>query len=266
MAIKQFVYNFVLPKLNKYVFGKFSLKLVTARTPNRNFTNFFEHLKKLDFVSNTVIDIGVGNGTTTLYDGNKSAKFYLIEPVPDDHGTVKRIAEKLNAEFFNVAAGASDGEVEFFLHNDVTGSSIFRQLEEEPSLDGRQIKVPMKRLDDMIPADVGRPCLLKIDTQGAELEVLKGAEKTLQNVDMVIIEVSLHQFREGCPEMDEVIHEMSLRGFACYEALEGHYRSLDNALAQLDIVFVRRDSVLRKHKTFFSLDQAKNYAEYGTLR
>jgi FkbM family methyltransferase len=262
--LKQFVYNHVLPGINAML-RPLSLKLVTRRTPNRNFKEFFEHLAGLGVRMKTVIDVGVGNGTETLYAANPGARFVLVEPVPDTRGTVAAIARRLDAKFFNVAAGARDGEIDFHLHDDITGSSMYRQLE-GGALDGTLVKVPVRRLDDIIGHEVTRPCLLKIDTQGAEVDVIDGARQLLRSVDIAIIEVSFHQFREGAVEMHEVVQAMVAAGFRCYEVLEGHYRSVDNALAQVDLVFVPEQSALRSVKTFFSQQQVDAYLKSGTLR
>ena len=100
--LKQFLYTRVMPGINTAL-KPLSLKLVTRRTPNRNFKEFFEHLAGLGVRMKTVIDVGVGNGTETLYAANKGAAFVLVEPVPDTNGTVAAIARRLDAKFFNVA-------------------------------------------------------------------------------------------------------------------------------------------------------------------
>lgn len=264
MNIKEFVYFKVFPVINA-VLRPLSLKLSTTRTPNRNFTEFFAHLSHIDYRFKTVIDVGVGNGTETLYRGTAGAKYFLIEAVPDTKGVVKAISQRLNATLFNVAAGKQSGTVEFYQHADVTGSSLLKQLESNERLNGELISVPMEPLDALIPNDIAQPALLKIDTQGAELDVLEGAKNSLANIDMIILEVSFHQFREGAPEVSDVVCYMREIGFVPYEILEGHYRSLDNALAQVDIVFVKNESILRKDKAFFSEKQVDQYLGQGKL-
>lgn len=258
-SIKHRVARLVLPLINR-IAAIASLKVVTAGTPNRDFTAFFEHLRKLGIRFCTVIDVGVAFGTPAVYASNAGAKFYLIEPVPSCKPELDKIAQRLGGEAFNVAAGAADGSMDFFVHPDVSGSSTKRQLEGS-YFDGQHIQVPVRRLDSLIPQPIVRPCLLKIDTQGAELEVLDGATGILGEVDVVIIEVSFHQFRDGAPEFHEVVGRMSELGFCAYETLEGHLRTVDNALAQVDIAFVRENSPLRQHKTFFSPEQARRYLQ-----
>ena len=213
----------------------------------------------------TVIDVGVGKGTDTLYSGVGHADYILVEPVPDTRGVVQKIADKLGGQFFNVAASDTDGETTFFLHEDITGSSLLKQLEKEEGLNGKEICVQTKRLDSIISSSLRTPCILKLDTQGHEINVLKGAANLLRQVDMIICEVSFHQFRQNAPEVADIIIKMREYDYVPYEILEGHYRSVDNALAQVDIVFVKTNSSLRDINTFFSDQQAKEYLKTGKL-
>ena len=88
----------------------------------------------------------------------------------------------------------------FFIHEDTTGSSALPQWEGNV-LDGHCVTVPVRRLDSLIKAPLKRPCILKIDTQGSELAVLSGAAGILDNIDVMLIEVSFHEFRQGAPEV-----------------------------------------------------------------
>ena len=241
------------------------LRIATRSAPTRDFGAFIDHLRGVGIVPRTVVDVGVAFGTPKLYSSLPNAKFFLVEPVPSCRPLLQRLEREIGATCFNVAAGATDGEMDFFVHDDVSGSSAYRQWEGE-ALDGSRVRVPVRRLDGIIPLDIARPCLLKIDTQGAELEVLAGAERLLEQVDIAIVETSFHQFRKGAPEIDQVIDAMARRGFRCYEALEGHFRSLDGAMAQIDIAFVREDSPLRSERAFFRPDQAEAYARRGSSR
>jgi FkbM family methyltransferase len=230
------------------------------RTPNRNFEEFFRHVRKLGMEFKTVIDVGVAYGSPALYTSMPNAKFYLVEPVPHCKDLLDDLTRRLNAEAFNVAAGARDGSMEFFVHGDVSGSSAYRQLEGDV-MDGEKITVPVRRLDSLLPDSIARPSLLKIDTQGAELEVLGGATRILDQIDMLIIETSFHEFRAGAPEFHQVVARAAELGFRAYEILEGHYRYADEALAQVDVAFVRSDSSLRTVKTFFTPVQARSYTQ-----
>lgn len=260
---KQKIVHWLFPVINRLL-SPLKVKLVTRGSPNRDFCDFITHLKKLDFNIQTVIDVGIAFGTPAFYKSLPDAKFYLIEPVPQCLPILQKLEQRIGATYFNVAAGAEDAEIDFFLHPDISGSSTLRQMEGE-AFDGKRISVPLRKLDSIIPKTIARPSLLKIDTQGNELEVLKGAKELLNEVDVVIVETSFHEFRKNAPEIHEIIAGLVNLGFRCYEVLEGHYRRLDNALAQVDIAFVKHDSPLRAAKTFFSETQLTQYLQKKAL-
>lgn len=251
ISLRQRIKDFFLPIVN-LVLRPLSLRLMGRGDPNRTFSEFIGHLSRLGVRFETVIDVGVAYGTNALYRQIPSAKFFLIEPVPKMAPVLQAISKSINAEIFSVAAASFDGEIEFNLHDDVSGSSALSQIE-GAAYDGRRALVPARRLDTLIsPHKLQGPVLLKIDTQGFELEVLRGAIGIIDKIDVVIIECSFHEFRKGAPEVLEVMTEMDRLGFVAYETLEGHYRILDNALAQVDIAFVQRSSVFRADRGMFA--------------
>jgi hypothetical protein len=81
---------------------------------------------------------------------------------------------------------------------------------------------------------------LKIDVQGYELEVLRGATNSLQAFEAVLLEVAIIEINEGAPLLHEVTTFMAARGFIASEICEIHRRPLDKAMSQIDVIFVRR--------------------------
>jgi len=103
--------------------------------------------------------------------------------------------------------------------------------------------------------DSKAPYLIKIDTQGAELEVLSGADKILEKTECIVLEVSLFHFMIGDPQIFDVIDFMKNKGFVVYDVISCLYRPLDNALAQLNISFVREDGMFRKDHRYCTRKQ-----------
>ncbi len=96
--------------------------------------------------------------------------------------------------------------------------------------------------------------LLKVDVQGYELEVLRGGTRTLALAEVVLLEVSLLEYNQGAPLMPEVVAFMASAGFVPYDVCGQFRRETDNALCQIDIMFVRRESALRAKKPFWKRD------------
>jgi FkbM family methyltransferase len=247
------------------IIAPFGVRLQRKHAPTRSFALFFEHLKRLDFDIRTVVDVGVAFGTPPIYEAFPKAKYFLIEPVAECKPVLEDLQQRLNAEYFLVAAGAINGEVTFNVHDDISGSSLFAQAEGR-AFDGEERSTQMRRLDSILPVELGRPVLLKIDTQGAEIEVLKGLGDRIDEIDLLILETSMMPMRHGIPEFADVIRYCDEAGFAVYDILEGHMRALDRALAQIDVAMVRKDSPLRKNAAFFSPDQLTQYLKTSRKR
>jgi hypothetical protein len=77
---------------------------------------------------------------------------------------------------------------------------------------GFEQKVRVERLDSF-PEIIESPALLKIDVQGFELEVLKGADKLLQRFQAVVLEVSHAELYHGAPTPDELAAFLDDAGF-----------------------------------------------------
>ena len=236
----------------------FGLRLMRTNAPVRSFGLFFKHLKSLDFDIRTVIDVGIAFGTPPIYQAFPRARYFLIEPVAECRPVLEELKQRLNAEYFLVAAGAENKEVAFNVHEDISGSSLFPQVEGKV-LDGESRLTPMRRLDSLLPESLEHPVLLKLDTQGAEIEVLKGLGSRIGEIDLLIVETTMMQVRHGIPEFADVVRFCDDAGFVVYDVLEGHVRALDGALAQIDLAFVRKDSRLRSQTATFNSRQLEEY-------
>jgi methyltransferase, FkbM family len=105
------------------------------------------------------------------------------------------------------------------------------------------MEVEVQTLDDLMSA-IGprRPCLLKIDVQGYELEVLSGGRRFLQVVDDVIVECSVRPLYEGAPFAEDVIAMLAEEGF-CLVDVGGDLRESGSRRAlQFDLQFSRSET------------------------
>jgi hypothetical protein len=105
--------------------------------------------------------------------------------------------------------------------------------------------VQVRRFDAVI-GSFERPSLCKIDAQGAELEILIGMGNHLREIDTFIVEVNLIPFILGGPELYDVMSLMHESGYALFDIIGIHRRPHDQALGQLDAVFVPYSSSLRQ--------------------
>jgi FkbM family methyltransferase len=218
------------------------------RYPSRRRTlgDAFQQLARVGVDPAGVIDVGIGaRGTPELYEAFPDARYLLVEPVAEYEPVLKRILERVDGGFAVVAATSTTGTVPLRVAmDDPEASTLF---EEEGSHSFSEREVPGIRLDDLVAERMlDPPYLIKADVQGAELEALKGAERTLEQTEAVTLEASLFEFYRGAPQLADVIAFMQERGFVVYDIVGGHERPLDGALAQVDLVFVQEVGICRR--------------------
>jgi hypothetical protein len=120
-------------------------------------------------------------------------------------------------------------------------------------------------LDDLV-AEHGTagPYVLKVDVEGAELEVLEGAAGVLRESELVLLEVSLFQLVPGAPQLHDVVAWMHEHGFVVGALYNGHNRPLDGQLAQIDIAFVQEGGGFRREHAYATPAQADAlYRQWG---
>lgn len=198
------------------------------------------------FKPKLIVDVGAYEGEWTKLARSvwPMADIRMIEPNPSKVGKLTRVGEETGASLLASLLGAKDGEQVMF-HLMETGSSVF----EERSSVGRQpISLPLRSLDGI--AGDQTVDLLKIDVQGYELEVLKGAERSLKTTGALVLECSLVDINKGAPLLHEVLAFLADRGFVAYDLIELHRRPRDGVLWQVDLIFVPVTSSLRESRSF----------------
>lgn len=81
----------------------------------------------------------------------------------------------------------------------------------------REIAVRNTTIDRLLESSGVQPDVLSIDAQGAELRILKGAEKTLRNVLCAVTEVEFEPIYEGQNLFDEQMTLLRSHGFRLME-------------------------------------------------
>lgn len=222
----------------------------SARHDRTTLGEVLDHVSRMGFRPQTVIDVGVAYGTFGLYERFPDANHLLIEPLKEFEGALKELSCKYNAEYILVAASDKPGTITINVHPDLISSSTFREMEGS-HIDGIPRKVPAVTIDDLCKErNLRGPYLIKADVQGAELKVLDGAKKMLEDTELVIVEVSLFQFFVNGPQLYDIVSYMKERGFVAYDFYGSHNRPLDGALAQVNMVFVKEKGQLRKNHSY----------------
>ena len=86
-----------------------------------------------------------------------------------------------------------------------------------------------------------RITFLKIDAEGSELEVIRGAAETLRHTEFIIAEVSVLPRFQGSYRFAEMIAELDAKGFEVCDILDIG-RADSSPVTFLDLVFQQRDA------------------------
>tara|TARA_B100001057_G_scaffold500679_1_gene617096 strand:- start:4711 stop:5427 length:717 start_codon:yes stop_codon:yes gene_type:complete len=203
------------------------------------------HAIKLGFSPKTIIDVGVAYGTDGLYGQTENVDYLLIEPLQEYESVCQELTQKYGGDYLLAAAGSKSGEIEINVHPDLSGSSILKESEGS-EIDGTPRMVPIITIDEVVQDKQYKgPFLIKLDTQGTELDILEGAKATLDNTELIFLEVSLIEFYRGSPLCADVFEFMTENSFVLYDVFGGAYRPLDGALGQIDFAFCKANSPLR---------------------
>lgn len=199
-------------------------------------------LRAQGYAPRTLLDVGahIGAFSSSFVEMFPGCTPVLVEPNP--HCALP--LAKLPYETHAFAASHEQGEAELHLTSEwlqSTGASLYREnthfFRDEVL---QKIRVPRRRLDDVFAGR--RFDVVKIDTQGAELDVLRGGRTVLSQSDFLLIEVSLVDYNAGGAKAEEVFAELTSMGFQCSGVLEFHRLKgvANGSLLQMDFIFENR--------------------------
>lgn len=151
-----------------------------------------------------------------------------------------------------MALGDSEGEIDIHVAGNSLSSSILDMLpEHERAAPGSAFvgseSVPLRRLD-RVASDYmtgANSVLLKIDTQGYEDRVLKGAAGVLDKVTAIQTELSLVPLYAGQPLFDEMREKIETMGFVLFAIFPGYVHERTGQTLQIDGFFVRPEMAAR---------------------
>jgi FkbM family methyltransferase len=197
-----------------------------------------------------VFDVGANRGQTLLQFRPffRNAQLYCFEPDAEAFAYLERVARAVESvSVFNVALGSFDGERTLYCNAASEGNSLLEVSHKiaEDTAPGwlrpmAEKLVPVHRLDTFCAEhSIERIDLLKLDTQGYEAEVLRGATRLLNQkaVNLVLAEVQFSEYYENQAYFDDVYAVLKESGYRLVDLYQ-KFRAEDQSLTACDALFV----------------------------
>lgn len=208
-----------------------------------------------------VLDVGANRGDTVVRTKQEypNAIVHAFEPVGDVFEELRAATRGLSdVHLHRVAVGEKPGEVELHVTKNRWCSSVLQPGERGKAYYGdwynveRTERVPMVSLDSWAEAHhVRRVDIIKIDVQGLELSVLRGARRLLSQggVKAVLCEAQLVQEYEGSSTFSEIDLDLRSHGFLVHQIHEVVVKGPEQQSSYLDATWMHKDVLerLRKH-------------------
>jgi FkbM family methyltransferase len=211
-------------------------------------------LKTFGWQPKGILDIGAYHGewTMTVRQMFPDARFLMIEAQPEKEPLLRAVAARGPAKVdVRIAlVGSKNRDAVDFFRIDEGGSSGSSTFEEQTTLPRTVLRLPMRRLDELLlPAD-GTFQLLKLDVQGAELDVIEGATGLLSGLDAIAVESAIVEYNKGAPLFSEFIAALDRLDFRLFDVFP-RPRLANGVLTQVDAIFLKKDSPLWPKPPFF---------------
>jgi FkbM family methyltransferase len=199
----------MLSKKLKYILNAFEYpELIKAQIKkiDKDFTLNLAVIKnQLKIYPKTILDIGaaIGEWSRAARLVFPESNIYSFEPIPHAYEKLK-ILEKRDSllKTFNCALSTNNGVTDFYLNDFFYSSSLLKMTDVSKNdfkftRNEKLIKVETRRLEDIKEIIYKSPVYVKMDVQGAELNVLYGAESLINKMDVVQLEVNFESYYDG---------------------------------------------------------------------
>lgn len=199
----------------------------------------------------TVVDVGANEGQTIarVLKEFPQSHVHAFEPAPETHERLAAsVANDSRVSIYPFACGSKAGSADFHITGNHWCSSLLA-----PSELGRRyygdwyatrqvVKVPVVTLDNWANQQgINRVDLVKVDVQGFDLEVLKGATGLLGNVRAINCECQFAPEYEGCASFSQIDRFLAENNFSLHQLHEVNDRGDEEQTTYGDGLWLRND-------------------------
>ena len=205
-----------------------------------------EEVRDMGINPNSILDIGAHTGQFHSWAKRvwSDAGIFMIEANPLHESRLDRLAMMNGDSYLIAALGDEEREVTFYTRSDkpyTEGNSYYKEYNywDIPQL-VQESKVTLQRLDDIFEGDAVFD-IIKLDTQGSELDILRGGESLVNKAKVIILEVSFIEHNVGSPTAEQTLDYMKDIGFTKKMSIGEHFDG--DEVVQKDLLFTNKELV-----------------------
>jgi len=224
------------------------ISYIVTSVPKKIIDFFQIYRSRLNFTLNNLIDKGLEINVVYdigAYHGNwsnnlrktclKNRIFYLFEANKKNESFLKN----KKFQYFIGILSNKIKKVNFYSKNH-SGDSYFLENTKFYKKNLKPKKILTNTLDNIIKQNnLPLADFIKIDTQGSEIDILKGSTKSLKNCKIIYLECPIVRYNHNAPNLSEYINYMNKIKYLPYDICEIHY--IDKVLVQIDIIFLKKN-------------------------
>ena len=206
----------------------------------KNLHSFSE--KKYGKNVDIIIDVGANEGQFATMARFCWPKAEIVSSEPDPSAASKFINNHKfdkKIRLHQIALGSSDCKRVLNISENTAQNSFLQEI----GLKSKKKKttlVKIKSLDKVFKIKPKKIYLLKLDVQGFELEVIRGAKNILNQITFILVEISVAHMYENGAKIEDVWRLLRKAGFIYYSIVD-QYRCVNSAcIQQIDVLFIKK--------------------------
>jgi FkbM family methyltransferase len=234
--MKTHILNRVLPLSFRTFLRQCAVEVIPSMR-HLDMSKRLSHLRALDIVPRVIYDVGAAQGKWARLAHSiwPDAHILGFEPNRSNRSHLDQTKRDLSRfEYLQCFLGSHRQVINYESKGNQTS------LYEQCSASGVAESAEMLVLDELIDQKrIPLPDFMKLDVQGYELEVLRGANQALKDCEAILLEVSFYREHPLMPTVDDVIEFMKAHHFRWFDVM-GILRDAEHDLLwQMDLFFLK---------------------------
>ncbi|MEO9967597.1 MAG: FkbM family methyltransferase [Reichenbachiella sp.] len=211
---------------------------------------FYKVVKTANFNPKHIVDVGANHGSWTREALNHfpNAQYSMLEP----QGWLKSSSQDLldkndKIRFYELGAGSSTSTLPFTISSRDDSSTFNCSQEKAAEFGFEQIQVPVVTLNEFISKEkLPAPDIIKIDAEGFDLEVLKGASDFYGVTEVFLVEASIN-CKAYHNSLSIIVSAMDGYGYKLFDITDLNRPFESGLLWLVELAFVKKEGLLDTH-------------------